>query len=932
LKTCPSTPQVALRQTARAVLLSLAALPLAPVWAQQEPATEKLEKVEITGSAIKRLANETALPVQVITRQDILKSGVTTAAELMSKVSANVGGLTDGASITDGKDQRGLNSASLRGLGTSSTLVLLNGRRMANFAAPGDDVGVDLNTIPAAALQRVEVLLDGASSLYGSDAIGGVINFITRKDYQGVDLNAYAGGTSEGGAGKRQVSLAAGFGDLGQDRFNLFGVVDLQGTDALRSSQRKFIGDLQVPQRLPHLLSGFTSPANIRVSGDQRDFLAAQGLQIAGKPLASKTFNPYAPDCNPPASLYLPSGVGGDQGCTYDYMRDTELYPKSDKASLLLRGVFQLTPDNQLYAEYSNARSRTWYAASSARVTGSVDYTVVPALRNLQMEHNNGGSFDPNYTDGDRMVDLRMRLLDAGNRTSDVTSTGQRLVLGATGLLQGWDYDVALNLSRSTMADRDGKGYLLYDKLISGISQGLINPFGPQTDAGRAYIDSIQVNEVVRRGVGTLYGVDFKGSRAVAQLPGGDVMLALGGEVRRESSRYRLSQLYLSGNINNDSPSFLDPLPPKIPSDGLEFANGRMVRAGFAELVAPWTKQLETQLSVRAENTQGVGSAVSPKLAVRYTPSKEWLLRGSVGTGFRAPSLDELYRPARSSSTSTLADPVCMSQGGTLADCADNFTTYRYSNPNLKPEHSRQGTLGVVFEPSARVTLGVDFWDIRRTDLISEIGDDVILHDLNSVAKYSNLIVRNSDSSIDHIILRKGNLGAQEAQGFDFSGDLRDLRTPVGDFALRLRGTLTTKSQLQTAPTEPFLSNLGRFVTQGVVQRWRHRINLDWTRNGSYGLTLSNSYSSSYDDQNNAIDTNSGTVVQANRVKAYSIWDLTGWWEVSKKLTLRAGVQNLLNTAPPYSNQAYFFLSGYDPSYTDPRGRFGYVNLQYQFK
>ena len=166
-----------------------------PAQAQDSSTSTATPTVEITGSAIRRVEAETTLPVQTITRAEIEKAGVTTAAELMSRVAANVGGLTDGASINVGGDQRGFNSANLRGIGTSSTLVLLNGRRMANFASPGDDSGVDLNNIPAAALERVEVLLDGASALYGTDAIGGVINFITRKDFQGLELNVYGGKT-----------------------------------------------------------------------------------------------------------------------------------------------------------------------------------------------------------------------------------------------------------------------------------------------------------------------------------------------------------------------------------------------------------------------------------------------------------------------------------------------------------------------------------------------------------------------------------------------------------------------------------------------------------------------------------------------------------------------------------------------------------------
>ena len=292
-----------------------------------------LERVEVTGTAIKRIEGETALPVQVITRNEIDKAGVTTAAELIARISASANNLTDGGSVAYGgfRDQMGFNAANLRGLGVSSTLVLLNGRRMANFASPGDAAGVDLNSIPAAAIQRVEILLDGASSLYGSDAIGGVINFITRKDFSGVDINALAGNTTEGhGAAKRSATLAGGFGDFGRDGYNVFAVLDLQKTSSLNASKRQFIKDLDIPGRLPDLLSSATFPGNIRLSRYQFNTLADEGYSSNGKTVIdSRTVNPAAATgCNPPANLYLPDGIGGADGCTFDYMRDIELYPK----------------------------------------------------------------------------------------------------------------------------------------------------------------------------------------------------------------------------------------------------------------------------------------------------------------------------------------------------------------------------------------------------------------------------------------------------------------------------------------------------------------------------------------------------------------------------------------------------------------------------
>jgi len=903
----PSPASARLRATAHAVLLCLAGTSAQA----QSDAAAKLEKVEITGSAIKRIESETALPVQIISRETIDKAGVTTAAELMAKISANVGGLTDGASINVGGDQRGFNAANLRGIGTSSTLVLLNGRRMANFASPGDDAGVDLNNIPAAAIQRVEVLLDGASALYGTDAIGGVINFITRKDFRGLELSAYAGGTQEGGAGKRTASIAGGVGDVGRDGFNLFAVADVQTTGRLSTSQRKFIAGLDVPNRLGHLLSGFTSPANIRLTRNQRDHLQEQGFTINGKPIVNRLINLSVPNCAPPANLYLPAGTGGVDACTYDYMGDTELYPKSEKLNLLSRGVLKLNGDHQLYAELALSRARTWYVGSSARVTGYIDYKKVPVLANTGLDQLDD--------DVPGELQLRMRLNEAGRRTSELTSTGQRFVLGLSGALAGWDYDIGVNHSVNTVADKDTHGYVLYKELLAGIADGRINPFGPSSAAGVALLDRIQVNDVVRRARGTMNSLDFKGSRAIGMLAGGDMMIALGGELRRERTDFTPSALLMSDNINNDF----------APEGGRATSDKRKVAALYGELFLPFAKQWEAQLSMRTDHYQGVGSATSPKLGLRYTPAKELLLRASVGKGFRAPSVSELYRPTVYGSTATLPDPVyCAENDNDLSICADNWNTRRYSNASLKPEKSKQFSLGAVLEASKQWTFSADYWNIKRTDLISEIGDDVILGNL---AKYGNLVHRDADGLIDYIELHKENRGAQKASGLDLVAEMHGLKTAWGEFGARLNGTLMLASKLQTSPGDAYISNLGKFVTDGVVQRWRHRISLDWDR-GPLGLSLANTYYSGYDDQNSAINIDNGTVVAANRVKAYSIWDLSGSYAVNKQLKLRAGIQNFLNTAPPYSNQAYFFLSGYDPSYTDPRGRFFYASVNYQFK
>ncbi|HEY0956117.1 MAG TPA: TonB-dependent receptor [Roseateles sp.] len=894
--------------------LAAAATLLALSFAAQ--AQSQLERVEVTGTAIKRIEGETALPVQVVTRAEIDRAGVTTAAELMARLSASASNLTDGGSVGYGgfRDQMGFNAANLRGLGVSSTLVLLNGRRMANFASPGDAAGVDLNSIPAAAIQRVEILLDGASSLYGSDAIGGVINFITRKDFSGAEIHALVGNTSEGGGGKRTATLAGGFGDYARDGFNLMAVLDVQKTRSLNANNRKFIQELDIPGRLPDLLSSASFPGNILLDqnlpdSDQRDALIADGYKANGKDVISTyRINPSAATGCAPAngSLYLPDGIGGVDGCTFDYMRDIELYPKSNKTSLFGRGVLNLGGGHQLFAEASVARAKTYYTGTPNRVDAEIDVSKVDALKNSSIAAFPAG-------DERRILVVRTRLTEAGLRTSELVSTGNRFVLGTNGLLAGWDYEWALNHSTSKVSDRDHQGYLNEQMIMDGFAAGTLNAFGPSAAAGLDLYEKAQIRGEVRRATGTMDSLDFRMSKGLMPLAGGDLAVAFGGELRREKQSYHQSDALKQDLILGETSQGPDS----------DFGKSRKVSAVFGELSAPITKQLELQAAMRYEHYQVSGGALSPKLGLKYVPTPELLLRASVGKGFRAPSMSDLYRPLTEGTAATLVDPRCLEldPDATPTDCSDTWTTLNYSNAKLKPEKSRQFSLGVVFEPARGVNLNLDYWNIEKRNLISTLGVDVILSDL---AKYGSLVIRDEDEWIDHIDLVKENRGKQRISGLDIGVALSELKTALGQFGLRLNGTLTLKSQQQTGNGDPFVSNLGRFINDGVVQRWRHTLSVDW-EHGPFSATLSNSYLQGYDDQH--------IVGKPDRkVGAYSLWNLSAGWEATKSLTLRAGVQNLTDKSPPFSQQAWFFTSGYDPSYTDTRGRYGYVSAKYSFK
>jgi len=900
-----------LRPSAHAAALSLAMLAGQAAFAQTEPA-QTLQRVEVTGSSIKRLSDENALPVQTITREEILKSGATTAAEIVKSISAASAPLSDGASITDGTSgQRGFNGVNLRGIGVSSTLVLLNGRRLANFATPGDNAGVDLNNIPSGAIQRVEVLKDGASAIYGTDAIGGVINFITRKDYQGFDASASVADTQKGGASKRTASVSAGFGDLSANGFNVFGVVDVQKLGALRSTQRDWIAERALATTLPALMSSNTYPANIDISSGQRNALISAGLLPAGA--TTRRVNPSAPGCNPPATVYAPSGPGGVAGCSYDYMQDTEIYPASDKVGFLGRATLQLNADHQLYLELMQSKAETEYVLSPNPLrVRNLPTSVLPA--------NYANALGAGTFGG-----IRWRMKEAGNRTNEVTSLGQRVVAGATGALGSWEYDVAVTRAENTSTDKYVNGYTLFDKIDAGIRSGIINPFGPSSQAGKDYINAAKINDEARKSKGVTEGVDGKFTTTIGKLAGGDVALAIGGETRRETTSFTPSALLLSNNIAGDRDS-------SGTFGGLTASSdSRTVTGVFAEVVAPVTQELELQFAVRSDDYSGVGTTTNPKIGAKWQPNKSVLFRGSAGTGFRAPSLYDLKGATTyGTASSFITDAYCVNNNiDTIDFCTDQWPVERRSNPNLKPEKSKQFSFGTVLEVSKNFTFGVDYWNIEKTDVISTVGEQLIT---DNYAKYNGtLIQRDSDGFITNIILQKDNQGSLKTSGLDLNLDWRGDASENGRFTASLNGTLIFNYDRQFGKDTAYVSNLGAFVNDQVIQKWRHKLSLGWDI-GDLGLTLSNTYLSGYRDQNTTYDPVANKLLPSRDVEAYSLWDLTGSYALSKSLKLRAGILNVLDTAPPFSNQAYYFLAGFDPTYSDPRGRSAYVSVNYSFK
>ncbi len=884
----PTTIHSAVRSALQAMaLLSLAG----SVWAQQSTDESKVQKVEITGSSIKRINAETALPVQIVGRAEIARSGATSAEQLLASLSVNTGFTQESASISDKPGSSGLSAANLRGLGVSSTLVLLNGRRLAAFAFGGE--GTDLNSIPLAAIERVEVLKDGASAVYGADAVGGVINFITRKDYQGTEISAGMMRTQEGGGGDQNVSLLTGWGDLKNDGYNFFVSLQHKQNLQLRTEQRDFAVSAWRP---------------LEARGYPDNFTSANTFPAGMYSLSKKYLgNPSAPDCAPPASINI-SGA-----CRFDYQAAADLFPESDKTNLISRASFAVNPDHTVFAELTASRNHANYRLSPTGINGNqgtkASAWTYPANGPFYPKTYVNSAGQTVATDGNPF-NVRIRLTPGGARTNGQESLQTRFLLGAEGVFGGWDYNMAFARSVSQNTQTLTNGYYDRNLLLAAFKTGKINPFGAQTAEGMALMDAAERNIDGRKGKSVTDTFDFRLSKEIMQTDAGAIGMASGLEWRREHLEDNSSDEILAGTIFSTSKS-------------RRVDESRQIKALFAEFEVPLTKTLSTQLALRHDAYGGnIGSSTNPKIALRYQPSKDWLFRASYGTGFRAPTMKDLDPSSVETSTGGLYFDTIGCTKYKSQCYSDQIPTTESGNPNLKPEKSKQFSLGLAWEPNASFSATLDYWTVRKTDVIKFAPETLIDTDPEYVEKF---ITRDADGFITNWALTAQNQGKEVKSGIDISLLHRLSLGSYGKLSTRLNGTLMTRSEQQFAASSKVFDNLGKWGFEYVTPKWRHRFSVDWDL-GPWGFTLANTFQLHHEDQQ--------PDPQGRRpeVDSYSLWDVqaayTGW----KNLRISAGILNLANTKPPFSNQTLSYFAGFDSSYVDPRGRSVYVRLSYAFK
>ena len=914
------------KKLAHAIALMGVFVPAAgPVFAQ-----EVMQRVEITGSSIKRLAKEGALPVQVISYDTIEKSGITSTEQLIRSLSANGTGadnMTSGNNVFGADADRvsgGASYASLRGLGPNSTLVLLNGRRIATFGASAK--AVDLNAIPLGAIQRVEILKDGASAIYGTDAIGGVINFILRTDYHGAEASLNDNFTQHGGGANRRLSLLGGIGSLQKEGFNVMGSVTYDNNEKLSSRDRSFANGFQ-PERglspdttgtpFANQLSGAGTAlgTGFKRPGDNTTYLQANPLSFQGKCDSIPGMSQYQ------TALWkdVTAATRSTYSCAYDYGADYIISVPVERLNAVGRGTLQISPDHKLFvealyghnkalAEFTPVQIQTSLAAGNAYPVGGAYYQDLSA-------------YIPTF-DKTKPIIYKWRANAWGNRKQENVTDNLRLLVGAEGVLFGkWDYRAGFSHGESSTktALLDGYGYT--SQIYAALASGKINPWltagQTQTPEAMQLVESTKFRGAFQHGKTTLTQLDGNLSGEVWQLPAGAVSMAVGFDLRREG--YNFAQ-------DVDATTIL-----LSPGNAALNEASRDIKAVYAELIVPITKELETQLAVRRDHYSVFGSTTNPKISFRYQPSSTLVFRGSANKGFLAPSFTQLYsgRLSQELPNGTIDPIFCPTHPGDPAFCAiARLPYFSGGDPSLKPETSKQGSLGMVIEPVRGYSASLDYWAVNSQNRILNRTPQVVLA---NAALLSQNIVRNPDNTIAYVNAGWINAAGIKTRGADLS--LRgEGKVNAYKWIFNLDGTYTQSFKFAEIEGQPYKEYVGNFYTRDLYLRWKHNASITLARGDWSGMLIQN-YSSGYKDQ--LPDGGKAPPPPGFNpdVKAYTKYDLSASYTGFKNVTITLGIQNLLDTNPPFTahNVDEVVGAGWDPRVADPRGRSLSVLLKYKF-
>lgn len=949
--------------TGAAAGLGLMAMPAIAQQVAQDGSV--IQRVEITGSSIKRIAAEGSLPVQTLTRAQIEQSGVSNVADLVAALPAMQGFITSSTSVNGGGG--GVQTASVHAIGTDYTLVLLNGRRMAPY---GTGSAVNLASIPLSAVERVEILTDGASTLYGSDAIAGVVNFILKKNQQDFDIEATYNSPQKTGGKSTNFSMSKGFGDLDSDGFNVLLAyshdeqkeLNAKDRDFARSGVRKFTeGGKQYATWQTSINS---TPANVDVETADDYQIFSVDLRKNNKCTGANTF---------------------ERGtvCRYDYASTVQLLPELKRDSVFASANVKVSDAATVFGELVLTRfSNTARYAPAAQPLSPI--TTDPVTGVTRVNQNYIGAYNRSVVPqlaalGINPADVLNSTLyyrghAAGGRTDKYSTDAAHAVIGIEGRFAGWDGSASYTHSENTQKDDAVAGYLSGNAFEALIRSGAFNPYELSPNDAATLAPAV-LRQTLNETESTIDVLNARASRELFDMAGGRASLGAGADFTKQ--RFNDMPSAILQGPNPTQPNWTDVIigggTGALPLDAV-----RQNWGAFAELLMPVTKTLEATAAVRYDsydaverrntsfdvagkpsNPGDVGNDVAKatyKLAARWTPVSNVLVRGSYGTGFKAPTMNDIADPVKNFGSSNFFPcPAFKAGDPRLPYCKPGSSEYGLltsgnalvGGNGLKAETSKQATLGFRVEPIPSLSFGLDLWDVKLKNQIQSLSQQQIFSDPALADKWISIYFDPiQKSNVLVATLSPVNLSSSHYRGIDWDTTYRLGKTALGSFSANWTGTYMLKAEQDVPGSATGIEySIGRFDSySNVTFRVISRLVLSLRSSEKLSNALTLNYRSGYHDQvltedDAAVRTVGsdgsigGVVGMARDVKDYMTLDYQLKAKVYKNLTLTAGIKNLLDEDPPLSirNAGGGNQVGYDGRYSDPLGRTFYVTANYKF-
>ena len=890
----------------RLALSLLAGTSLLSVTAQAQSLTDdtvipEQHKVVITGSNIARVDTEGPTAIEVISRKEIAKSGATTVVELLSKL-PSVSVALDGNSYNSFSG--GASSVALRGLDAKYTLILLNGRRLANygFANGAENSFVDLNNIPLAAIESVEILRDGASAIYGSDAVAGVINFKTRTNYQGLEGTANVGANAKGDGSTGNGSITGGWGDIDKDGWNILGTLDFMRRNSLYSDKHSATA---YPDYTP--LGGTNQLTQSQFQGYVRDYSTGEpGVVIPG--------------CQ--GKVGIAAGTG-DQVCFTNPAN--QLTPTLERIGVSTVMTKRLDGQDELFGELGYNHNKSVYQQGYPNFASQ---TLVPTAgtTNPGVLGLPGPSADgtlQGFTPGD-ILQVFHAITEAGHQVETIDSNTTRVVAGWRGSIHNWDSEFAVTYNQNKLSDNIAN-VVLADVSTASLDSGILgnggyNPFNP---ANPASVVDPMLTTFHHVSTSKLETMDWKMSNPELFLwQGRPVGFAWGATANHESIDDVADPRAAAGNIVNWGAT--------------SSAASRSVYSAYGEFDVQLLKNLEMQLAARADHYSDFGNSYNPKLALAWHATDMILLRGSATTSFKAPTLPEL-----GSITTAYAEVAdwarCVPLGYVGAECAYGPKQYLKGNPNLKAEKADNYSLGMVLQPLKALTFSLDWYGIQQRNTIQALDPQYVLDNEDIIPGYAALVgrdPRNPALEAKHPGLNKGrinsittpyaNVGQTNTQGLDLDVKYDVNLGSAGKLHFREVNNYTLEFKQSIAPGQSPTSRL-----DGTLHPvWGNNFRTGYEY-GIHELDLTARTAAStlnIDDPTHVQD----SAVTNARIGSYTVWDLNYTLKASQKLSINMGINNVFDKGIVFGSSTY--LNTYVQALNDAVGRYIYVNARYSFR